>query len=101
MGAEVNPMAMVQTDKDALLTQFLGMTEDTVHPDVAISLLEACNWDLQAVFEQLFSDLSNPPPPQRAPESRPAAPVRRVEDIIQQAMANAGASASMRAEVED
>lgn len=59
---------------DAVLTQFLSMTEDRVDPEVAQNLLAACNWDVGAAMEQLFGD--GPSRPQTAssilPPSMPA-----------------------------
>jgi len=61
---------------DEILTQFLEMTEDRVDPDVAVSLLEAVGWDVQAAMEQLFGTAS----PSR---SGTAAPVLRIpEDVM-------------------
>lgn len=49
-----------QIDKDAILMQFLGMTEDRVDTEVATALLEANNWDLQRSVDQLFGDDAPP-----------------------------------------
>lgn len=58
-----------------MLVQFLEMTEDRVDTDVAMSLLEAVGWNLQAAMEQLYGGPVSPgsrpgtaaPPPMHAP----------------------------------
>ncbi|CAD7943564.1 unnamed protein product [Amoebophrya sp. A25] len=43
-----------QAEKDELLMQFLGMTEERVDPEVASQLLESNEWDLQRAVAILF-----------------------------------------------
>jgi len=57
-------------EKDELLMQFLGMTDDKVDPEVAVALLEANNYNLQAAVDQLFGN-SPTSGAARAPDSAP------------------------------
>lgn len=53
-GAAANP------DHDEKLMMFLGMTEDRVDTEVAKSLLESHNWDVQRAIASLFDDPGAP-----------------------------------------
>lgn len=63
---------MNPVDKDALLVQFLTMTEDRVDPEVATSLLDASGWDIQRAVDMVFdSGASSQPPPAMPPAAGP------------------------------
>lgn len=84
-------MEMPQSERDAVLVQFLEMTEDRVDTDVALNLLEAVNWNVQAAVESLFGgpvSPSNRPGPAASPsiQASQVAPQGADEGMVHRAM---------------